>query len=53
MKRFKFEIQECIQVEVRAPTKEEARQELINNLSDYAKDMVSPSCYVSDGEEIK
>lgn len=51
MVKFKFEIQNCIRVEVEADNKEDARMQIIDNLSDYADEMVGASCYVSDGEE--
>ena len=49
--KFKFEIQNCIQVEVEADNKEDARMKIIENLDDYADEMVDGSCYVSNGEE--
>ena len=53
MKRiFRFQIQNCIDVEVEADDKEEARIHLIDNIDDYAERMVNGSCYVSDGEEV-
>lgn len=53
MKKFRFEIQSCIDVEIEANNKEDARMKIINNIKDYADEMVSPSCYVSNGVEIK
>lgn len=50
---FKFEIQNCIEVEIEGDNVEEARTALIDSLDDYAELMVDPSCYVSDGEEVK
>jgi len=53
MMKFKFEIQNCIQVIVEGESAEEARMELLENLSDYADEMVDGSCYVSDGVVLK
>lgn len=53
MKKFRFEIQNCIKVEICGDTVEEARTQLIENLEDYASEMVDGSCYVSDGEEVR
>jgi len=53
MPKYKFEIQNLLTPIIEADNVEEARMELINNLDDYAKQMVDASCYVSDGEEIK
>ena len=52
-KKFRFDIQNCIQVEIDAETAEEARMFIIDNLSDYADDMVDGSCIVSDGVEVR
>jgi len=51
MTTYRFEIQNCIQVEVEAENKENARQWLVNNKQNYADDMVDNSCWISDGEE--
>ena len=51
MKIYKFEIQNCITIEVEADNKEDARMKVIENLDDYAEQMVDGSAYVSDGEE--
>ena len=51
MKKFKFEIQNCINVEIESDCKENARREIIDNLKDYAEQMVDSSCYVSEGVE--
>lgn len=53
MGNFKFEIQNCIETTVQAKSKEEARVKLIDNLENYAQEMVDGSCYVSDGEFIE
>ena len=52
MVRFRFEIQNCIKVEIEANNQEEARMQIINNLDDYADQMVDGSCYVSNGEQL-
>ena len=52
MARFRFEVQNCINVEIEAENAEEARMELINNLDNFADRMVDGSCYVSDGKEV-
>jgi len=53
MKKFKFEIQNCITVEIEANNKEEARMIIVKNTYDYSDEMLGGSCYVSDGEEVK
>lgn len=53
MKKFKFEIQNCINVTVEAKDKESARMKVINNLEDYADQMVDGDCYISEGTEVK
>lgn len=50
--KYKFEIQNLINVIVEAKNKEEARLILIDNIDDYADQMVNGDCYVSDGEEV-
>ena len=52
LKKFEFEIQNCIKVVINHHSRDEARIHLIDNLDAYADDMVY-DCYVSDGEEIK
>jgi len=52
MAKFRFEIQNCIHVEIEAENKEAARMFLVENTSDYAEQMVDGSCYISDGQEI-
>jgi len=52
MPKFKFEIQNCIQVEAEGEDSEEARLKIIQNLDDYGDQMVDGSCYVSDGVEM-
>lgn len=52
MAKFKFEIQNCLQIVINARNKEEARMQIIDNLRDYANQMVNCECYVSDGEEV-
>jgi len=53
MKKYKFEIQNCINVEIEGTDKDDARIRLIDNLEDYGDEMVDGNCYVSDGEEIQ
>ena len=53
MSKYRFEIQNCIKVEIEAENADEARMRIINNLDDYADDMLDGSCYVSDGEKIE
>lgn len=50
-KTYRFEIQNCIKVDVEAEDNEEARADLINNLNNYKDDMIS-DCVISDGEEL-
>ncbi len=52
MTKYIFEIQSCIEVEADGETAEEARIQVIDNLKQYAAEMVTSSCYVSDGREI-
>lgn len=52
MKKFKFEIQQLITVEIEGNSADEARMKLIHSLDDYAEQMTD-DCYVSDGEEVK
>ena len=53
MNRYRFQIQSCIDVEVKGDTAEQARHELINNLTNYADEMISPATYVSEGVKVK
>jgi len=53
MKKYRFEIQNCIDVEVEAENREEARMHLVDNTMDYAEEMCDSSCYISDGVEVK
>ena len=50
MKKYKFEIQNLINVTIEADSKECARKYLIDNLKDY-KDEFIQDCGVSNGEE--
>ena len=52
MKKFRFEIQNCIDVNIEAENAEDARMQIVENISDYAEQMVDGSCYVSDGVEV-
>lgn len=52
MTKFRFEIQNCITVEVEGDNKEDARLWLVDNTDQYADQMVGGGCYISDGEEI-
>ena len=52
MSKYRFEIQNCIKVETEASNVEEARMKIIENMDDYADQMVDGSCYVSDGDEV-
>ncbi len=52
MTKFRFEIQNCIDVEVESGNIEDARMQIIENMDDYAEQMIDGSCYVSDGIEI-
>ena len=42
-----------IDVEIEADNKEDARMNIIENIEDYADQMVDGSCYVSNGDEIQ
>lgn len=53
MKTYRFEIQNCIDVEIEAENVEEARMYLVENTEDYAERMVDSSCYISNGVEIQ
>ncbi len=49
--KYKFQIQNCIDVEIEAENKDEARIKIIDNLTDYADELIN-NCYVSDGKKI-
>ena len=51
MKKFRFEIQNCIQVTIEGENAREARISLIDTLEEYGDEMVNSS-YVSDGVEL-
>ncbi len=51
MKKYKFQIQKCIDVEIEAENEIEARLDIVDNISRYADEMVQDP-YVSDGVEI-
>jgi len=53
MNKYRFQIQSCIDVEICGDTAEQARHNLIDNIGDYADQMISPATYVSDGVEVK
>lgn len=53
VRRYKFEIQNCITVEELGDNKDEARIRVIDNLAEYSEEMLDGNCYVSDGEEVK
>jgi len=52
MTKFKFEIQTCIETFVEADNVEDARMLIVDNLDDFADEMLK-TCYVSDGIEVK
>ena len=52
MKEYEFEIQNCIKVNMKGASREEARIKLIESLKNYADEMLDGNCYVSDGEEV-
>ena len=52
MKKYVFEIQNCVKAFAWGDTKEEARQNLLNDIDNYSSEMLD-NCYVSDGEEYK
>ena len=52
MPTYKFELQNCIEIEMDGKDAEEARMKLVDSLSDYADEMVGADAYLSDGEEI-
>lgn len=51
MPTYTFEIQNCIKTTVVAENKDDARQDLIDNLASFADDMID-DCVVSDGEQV-
>lgn len=53
MAKFRFQIQNCIDVEVEADNVDDARIWLVENTDDYAEEMLGGSCYISDGVEVK
>jgi len=56
MKTYMFEIQNCIQVQIAGgdnESVEDVRIRLIDNIMDYAEQMVGGSCYVSNGKEME
>lgn len=52
MRKYRFQIQKCIDVEIEADNEIEARIEIIDHIDKYADLMVNDP-YISDGEEIK
>jgi len=52
MPMFRFEIQNCIDVDVEADNVEEARMFIIENIKEYADDLIGDAC-VSNGMEKK
>ncbi len=52
MKKYKFEIQELIEVEEEGNTREEARTRVVDKLSGGHYEMGSSNSYVSDGVEL-
>jgi hypothetical protein len=51
--KFRFQIQNCIDVDVEGDNAVDARMTLIGKLKDYADQMVDGSCYVSDGDKVE
>ena len=49
MPTYTFEIQNCTKVSVDAENRDDAREDLIDNLASFADDMIK-DCVVSDGE---
>jgi hypothetical protein len=52
MPLFKYEIQNCISVEIDARTAEDGRMELIENIDEYADSMIADCC-ISDGTLVR
>ena len=46
--KFKFEIQNCIEIEIEAVNKDQARQKLINH-PDLFSDKIIEDCTISEG----
>ncbi len=51
MAKYRFQIQNCIDVEIEAGNEIEARFEIVDTINRYADEMVQDP-YVSDGVEI-
>lgn len=52
MKKYRFQIQNCIDVDIEADNEIEARIEIVDHIERYAGQMVN-NPYISEGEEIK
>ena len=52
MPTYIFEVQSLIKVQVVAENKRVAREDLTDNLSSFADEMIQ-DCSISDGEEVK
>lgn len=52
MKMFEFEVQALEKIKVQAKTKEEARMELVETITEYG-DLLVKDCCISDGREIE
>ena len=52
MKKYMFQIQNCINVIIESDSVENARMWLVEHTDEYADEMVDASCYISDGEEL-
>jgi len=48
---YEFEIQSCIRVEMEGKDSEDARIKLIDNIRQFANQMVEGNCYVSNGKK--
>ena len=53
MKKFRFEIQNCITVDVIDVNKESARMSLIENEDLYQKELSKDNVYISEGIEVE
>lgn len=51
MKKYRFEMQNCINIEIEADNEIEARSEIIDHIDRYADQMIQ-DCYISDGAEV-
>lgn len=51
MKKFEFEIQNCVKVVVEAKDVDEARMMLVDDSDLYETEMMR-DCYISDGKEL-